>query len=37
MIVIAGCDGFTETKGNAIADLLPFPVPQLSNQGGFNL
>jgi hypothetical protein len=37
MILIAGCSGFPETKGNAIATQLSFPVPQLSNPRGFNL
>jgi hypothetical protein len=37
MIVIARCGGFLETKGNANRDILPFPVPQLSNPPGFNL
>jgi hypothetical protein len=35
MIVIAGCGGFAETKGNAVATF--YLVPQLSNFGGFNL
>jgi hypothetical protein len=37
MLFIARCGGFPETKGNANRDLLPFPVPQLSNPRGFNL